>query len=121
MFYYTDYFSTSNVFDRAMDEVYKLNKTIKMTSLDPVLKDDKYYFSLDLPGVKKKDVEVSVEDKSLLVSWVRNNTANSKQISLHYYVSHLDLDSCEAELEDGVLTISFQVSKEKQKKKIVVK
>jgi HSP20 family molecular chaperone IbpA len=105
----------------AIEEMCRLDKTVQTPHIACTKKDDKYYYCLDLPGVKKNDVEVSIEDKSLLVNWVRSNTSHSKQISLYNSVSDLDLDSCEAALEDGVLTISFQVFKEKPKKKIVVK
>jgi HSP20 family molecular chaperone IbpA len=118
MFY--NYFSTDII---TLDEMCRSKNTgLNMqTTLGLKKQDDKWVYCLDLPGVKKKDVDIEIEEKNLLVGWSRNNKTYCNTVSLIGYMSYIDLDSCDAVLEDGVLTVTFNSSKETQKKKIVVK
>ncbi|MGI9348114.1 MAG: Hsp20/alpha crystallin family protein [Gammaproteobacteria bacterium] len=78
---------------------------------------NKYLLSADLPGVKKEDVQVSVEDNVLSISAKFGATDNGKALhqervngscARSFRLSeHLDADSIEAEMKDGVLALSL--------------
>lgn len=71
--------------------------------------------SVDLPGVKKEDVEITPEADGIELKWKRNGKAYS------YFVPLLNpSERSTAKLENGVLTISVPEEKA-SKKKIEVK
>lgn len=94
--------------------------------------DDAYYVDLDLPGVKKEDVKVEINDNVLTVSGKRNVKEEFKNDDYYKVESkygefvrkimlpeNIDVDSIQAELENGVLEIvipKLEKVKEESKK-----
>jgi len=86
-----------------------------------------YHVELDLPGVKKEDINVKVEDKTLVVSGERKMKDEIKEENYYkiessfgsFYRSfttpeHVDLENIHAESTDGVLEIVIpKLEKEK--------
>lgn len=70
---------------------------------------------MDLPGVKKQDLEITLDDDGLTLKWKRHNKDYSYFIPLQN-----PSDKSTATLEDGVLVITSPDVKP-QKKKIEVK
>ncbi len=96
--------------------------------------DSTFHIEVDLPGVKKEDIDIKVEDDVLVVSAVRyyKNELNKDD----YYVcessfgklerrfilpENIDPDTIEAEYKDGRLEIDLQKTKKAQPKSISVK
>ena len=79
--------------------------------------DEGLLFSLDLPGVKPEDLSVKTTGRNLTVEGKNRgkNFSHSYRISRDY-----DLDSAQASLERGVLTIKFTNSMNAETKNIKV-
>lgn len=85
--------------------------------------EDGLQFEMPLPGYKKDDILIDIEDSVLTIGsdGVESNsfaTAFSKSFKLP---DDLDMSTCEAKLEDGILTINFSKKPEEVNKKINVK
>ncbi len=92
-----------------------------------------YLIRADLPGVKEKDLDVSLTGNMLSISGRRED--EHKQEGDHYYTMErsygqftrsfslpdgADAESVRADLKDGILTIELQKKPEVQAKKITI-
>jgi HSP20 family protein len=95
---------------------------------------DAYVFKADLPGIKDKDLEVTVTGNRLNVSGKREEEKEEKSDRYYTYERNYgsfsrsftlpegaELDKLRASLDQGVLTISVSKKPEVQPKKIAVK
>jgi len=94
-----------------------------------------YYIELDLPGVKKEDINIDLNDKVLTVSGERKfkeevkkenyykiETAFGKFERSFSIPEDADIDNIEAKSENGVLEIFIpKIKKETPKKRIEIK
>jgi HSP20 family protein len=98
--------------------------------------DDAYYIEVDLPGVKKEDISINVDDNVLTISGERKIEEERKDEEFYRVESvygkfersftlpeDVDADKIEAEVKDGVLTIRIPKAQvvEKAPKKIEIK
>jgi HSP20 family protein len=94
---------------------------------------DAYIFKADVPGVKESDLEVMVSGNRLTVSGKREDTKEEKGDRYYAYERSygsftraftlpegVDTGSCQADLKDGVLTLTVQKTAQAQAKKIPV-
>ena len=96
--------------------------------------DSSFHVEVDLPGVKKEDVDIKVEDDVLVVSAVRHykNEVNRDD----YYIcessygklerrfalpENIDSESIQATYEDGRLEIDLQKTKKAKPRTIAIK
>jgi HSP20 family protein len=97
-------------------------------------KKDTYTIEIDLPGVKKEDIHVTIEDNYLIVSAERKMKEELKEDDYYlleskygkyyraFYLSDdIDRDSIDAKYEDGRLIITFEKVASKKRKDIAVK
>jgi len=97
-------------------------------------KKDTYTIEVDLPGVDKKDINVSVEGDYLIVTAERKMKKEVKEDDYYlmesrfgkfyraFYLSDdIDRDSINAEYKDGRLTITFEKVEAKKRRDISVK
>ncbi len=95
---------------------------------------DIYKVDIDLPGVEKEDINVTVEGDYLIVTAERKlqkevkredyylmESAFGKYARSIYLPDDIDRDSIEAKYENGRLTITFEKVAEKKKRDIAVK
>jgi HSP20 family protein len=95
--------------------------------------DDAYVIAIDLPGVSRDDLEITVEDGTLKVSGERSmkeeaQTGQFYRIERAYgrffrsfnFGSNVDPDSIEAHFDDGVLTIRAGKAEERKPRRIEV-
>ncbi len=93
-----------------------------------------YHAKVDLPGLKKDDVTVKVEERQLIVSGERKEEKREEKedflsIERHYGSFYRSLplpenavaDAVDAKIDNGVLTIKIPKSKEAKAKVIKVK
>ena len=75
---------------------------------------DSYLLQLDLPGVKKNDIEISHKKQQLHITTKRNlpneplifgNTPKDEQNFTYHLSSDVDIESTTAALTDGILSI----------------
>ncbi|SFV74522.1 Heat shock protein Hsp20 [hydrothermal vent metagenome] len=93
-----------------------------------------FHLEVDLPGVKKEDINIKVEDGILTVSAVRKYKDEVKRDD--YYVSEsvfgrferrfllpdtVDSDKIDAEYKDGQLILTLHKTKKAQPKSIAIK
>lgn len=115
----------TNLFNDAFSGRTKLMKT------DIVEHDDAYLFSIEMPGVDKKDVSLSLEDGYLVIKYeyTEKNDDESKYIkreryfqsaSRSYYVGDIKEKSIKAKLENGILSVYVpKEQKEVENKKCI--
>jgi HSP20 family protein len=105
-----------------------------MPSLDAHEDKDKYTVSLEIPGMKKEDMHVSVHDGVLTVSGERKGETEKKDGTMHrrerYFgkfsrsvslPSAVSADKVNAIYKDGVLTVEIPKAEEAKPKTIEVK
>lgn len=96
-----------------------------------------YHIEVDLPGVKKEDIDVQVEDSILVISGIRETKDEIKKESYYKIESsfgsfsrsfslpeEVDTESIHAESQDGVLEVivpKLESSKVDKVKKIEIK
>jgi HSP20 family protein len=92
--------------------------TAWVPEVDVIEKDDKILVKADVPGIKREDMEVAVEDGALVIKGRREeskevkeeNYRRSEQMAGEFYRSialpeGVDPDAIEATLKDGVLEV----------------
>ena len=93
-----------------------------------------FHIEIDMPGIKKEDIEISVADNILTVSAVRKMQNEVKKDDYYLCESSfgrierkfsipegIDQDKISAELEDGVLVIELQKEEKLKPKSIEIK
>ena len=97
-------------------------------------KGDKSFIEMDIPGFKKEDINVSVDNKYLTITAKREDSHEDKdknyirkersygQFSRSFYIGNVSEDSIDAEFKDGILTVAIpKEPKEEKKKQITIK
>ena len=95
---------------------------------------DTYDIEVDLPGVKKEDIDLKIEDDYLTVNAIRKFKQEVKHEDYYLCESNFGLisrsfvlgdninrDKIDAKYEDGRLYISFEKKQEKKAKNISIK
>ncbi len=83
--------------------------------------DNNFYARIELPGVKKKEIDVKLENGVLTISCNRKSTENEREQSLSFNRSlsipdGIQADKIKATYEDGILTVTLpkvEISKPK--------
>jgi HSP20 family protein len=94
--------------------------------------DDAYLLELELPGIKKKDINIEVEDRRLVISgertekertgWLRRQTRSWGRFRYEVILpDQLDEDHIEATLDDGVLQVRIPKGSTGRRHQIEVK
>ncbi len=94
---------------------------------------DIYSIEVDLPGVKKKDIELKIEDNYIRVSAIRHMKKEVKEDDYYMLSSHfgqisrvfalpegINKDSVKANFEDGRLYITIEKEESKKAKLISI-
>ena len=95
---------------------------------------DGFHVEIDLPGVKKRDIELKVEDDRLIVNAKREMKKEVKREDYYHLESSfghisrvfalpegIDKDKIDAKLEDGRLTITLEKEASRKARSIAVK
>lgn len=94
------------------------SKDGKLLKTDVTETDKDYIIFIDVPGLSKKDVKISLEDKYLTVTATSEREENDAVTFLRserfygtasrtFYVGDVEQKSINAKIEDGVLTITI--------------
>jgi|SRR5690606_112913 len=117
------------------DSVIREYENAEWTPLSDIYEDkDNYVLTIDLPGIKKEDVKISVVDGQLQISGERKQEKESKDGTYHriersygrYFRSFnlpnkIIADKIDAHFKDGQLTITIPKSEEAKPKEISIK
>ena len=110
-------------------------ETIWMPAVNEKEDEKAYYLEVDLPGIKKEDINIEVQDNMLIISGERKfkkeeEDKGYKRVESFFgkferrftLPSDADIDKIEAKTEDGVLHIIIpKVEQKANTKKIAVK
>lgn len=124
-------------FDGIFEDFFRVPSTTTrgwLPSADVVENGDHYLLSLDLPGFKREDLEVSVEDGTLTVRGTRHESERSEDarvVRSERYSGEfarsfrlgdaLDTGGIDAHHENGVLTVRVPKAEEAKPRRIDVK
>jgi HSP20 family protein len=95
---------------------------------------EKYTIDLEVPGVKKEEINISLKNDNLTISWNRareNKEEESKKRKIfersegsfkrNFYVENVDAEKVNAELNDGVLKLILPKKESAKPKEIEIK
>lgn len=102
----------NDVFDLFNDFMFESRELLTDISDDGVLK-----MEMDLPGVKKGDLELTYNDQKIIIDAKRGEKSLKKTVLVH---ESYDLSTAQASLEDGVLTVKVKKKQNDGVGKIVV-
>jgi len=96
--------------------------------------DEKLSIDVDIPGMKKEDINIGIENGALTISGERKNRNEEEGRKFHRVETHygtfersfqlpdnVDEESIEATYADGILQIDIKKKEEKVKKQIEIK
>ncbi|HVU27726.1 MAG TPA: Hsp20/alpha crystallin family protein [Verrucomicrobiae bacterium] len=102
-------------------------------ALDVAEDKDNYTVRVELPGLKREDIDVSLQDGALVISGERNEEKVSEGTEIHqrerFYgkfqrvlslAEPVKADKVKADYKDGVLTVTLPKTEEAKPKKIDV-
>jgi HSP20 family protein len=98
-------------------------------------KDNKIFLKTALPGIKKEDINITIDKNTLTIEGKSEEEKEEKDGKKYYLKNfssysysqrfnlpaHIDVDNVEAEFKDGVLTVQLSKTKEAESKKIEIK
>lgn len=94
--------------------------------------EDKYVVELEVPGVEKDEIKVSLKNDYLTINWNRKKEKKSDAKNARYersegsftrtfYVEGADQEKIEAELKNGVLRLVLPKNENSKAKQITIK
>lgn len=126
------YSTRTNSFDSLLNEVfpYMGKQTVEYMKTDIKKEGDNYVMEIDLPGVIKEDISLSLEKGYLTVIVKANKTTENEYIirervsgeyGRRYYVGNdITEEDVKAAFTNGVLTLTFPIEKKVEKKSIYI-
>ncbi|MEX0769531.1 MAG: Hsp20/alpha crystallin family protein [Balneolaceae bacterium] len=132
----TDFFGSkfSDVLDEFFNEAVSNRKHSFVPRIDVSETEKQYEIDVQLPGMKREDIKVQLEDGRLNISGERKLENETEGKTFHKVESsygsftrvfqlpdNIDQDSVKATYENGILTVSIGKSKDKVQKQISIK
>lgn len=124
----------SDIIDELFNDALSTRQSRFVPGIDVVETENSYEIEFHLPGVKKEEITVSLDNNMLTVSGERKFEKEEKEKRYHRIESrygsfsrslqlpeNVDADSIEAKSENGVLRVTVQKSDEKVSKQIEIK
>ena len=116
-----------------LDRLFNASLTPWTPALDVHEDKDQYTVSLELPGLKREDISVQIEDGDLVISGERKSETVSENTEVHrqerFYgkftrtislAADVKADQVKAAYKDGILTVSLPKAEEAKPKQIDV-
>lgn len=125
----------SEMVDEFFNESLSMGGRMGFAPVVDVIEDDKQYsINVTLPGMKKEDININLEDRTLTISGERKQEKEDKNVKYHLVESRYgkfersftlpesaELDTLAAKYEDGMLRLTVNKSEKKLSKQIKVK
>lgn len=105
-----------------------------LPAMDLVENDNTYVAKVELPGVSKDDVKITLQDNTLTIRGEKKSEKETKEANYHHLErsygafqrsfalpGSVKSDKVEAEYKDGILTITLPKSEESRRKQIDVR
>ena len=108
------------------DDIFGGSAELSQTAADLYEDEHNYYARLELPGVKKKEIDLELENSVLTISGASSEDTDEvkRQFSFQRSISIPDgvvLDRVSAKHEDGILTVSMPKDAAHQPRQITIK
>lgn len=96
-------------------------------------RDNEYYIELETPGVEKNEININFKNDNLVINWSRTREEkkgksdksryerSSGSFQRSFYVEGADFEKIDAELTNGVLTITIPKLEKVKAKQITIK
>jgi len=119
-----NHFLMQDQFDKMFENFFHDNFVTGGSSFNPLVdmveNDENYLITVELPGMSKDDVKMTIKDNMLTISGSKKNRYESEKDSMHRIESShgsfsrsfrlpksIDRENVKAEFESGVLSISM--------------
>lgn len=123
----------SDIMDEFFNEAVSARRNNFTPSIDISETDNQFLISAELPGMKKEDINIDLENSRLTISGERSFKKEEEGKKFHRVETrygsfnrsfqlpdNVDAESIEASYEDGLLNISIDKDEEKVKKQIEI-
>lgn len=123
----------SDIMDEFFNDALSTRRDNFVPSIDISETDDQFHISAQLPGMKKEDIDISLENGRLSISGERSFEKEEEGKKYHRVETefgsfersfqlpdNVDEDSISATYENGLLNITIQKSEEEVTKKIEI-
>lgn len=121
-------------FDNFFDDFESPKKLDKMMKCDIYEEDNNYVIEMDVPGFKKEDINMELDDGYLKISaekksdneekngkkYVRRERHCYSKCERQFYVGNIKDEDIKAKFKDGILKISVPKEEEKKETKKVI-
>jgi len=133
----SDYYPMKSAFDKFFDNFFEddnADENVRSMDIDLVENEKDYQIKADLPGFNKKDVNIAIDNNSLVIEANREEKKEKEEGS--YYrcerysgnykrsialTEKCDVKSINAEFKNGVLTITIPKTEPEPAQKIQIK
>jgi len=120
-------------FDRLRPEWKRDTEEEMSPNVDLMEKDNKYFFTVELPGLDKDDISISIEDNFVTISGKREDKREMDGVD--YYLKEMEFgsfsrtfrlrkrvveDKVDATFKNGLLTVVMPLSEEGKTRRIKV-
>jgi HSP20 family protein len=132
-----DLFPAVSLFDNFLQRFFDediAEENERMMAIDVIENDDNYQVIADLPGIKKDNISISMDDNELVIEAQQDEKREEKKGSYYrcerysgnyrrsiFLSENVDRNNIDAKFEDGVLEIVLPKKEPKPVKKIAVK
>ena len=95
--------------------------------------EEEFTFHAELPGLEKKDVNISVKDNVLTISGEKTQKNKDKKLNFHRIESsygkfqrcfklpqNIKQDKIKAKFENGILTVNVPIAEEAKQREIII-
>lgn len=123
----------SDIMDEFFNDAVNAHRDSFVPNIDISETDDQFQISAELPGIKKEDIAINLENSRLSISGERSFKEEEEGKTFHRVETsygsfnrsfqlpdNVDEDSIEASYKDGFLNISINKSEDKVKKQIEI-
>lgn len=121
-------------FDNFFDDFESPKKLDKMMKCDIYEEDNNYVIEMDVPGFKKEDINMELDDGYLKISAEKKSDSKEKdgkkyvrrerhcysKCERQFYVGNIKDEDIKAKFKDGILKISVPKEEEKKETKKVI-
>lgn len=124
-------FDLSDPFKGLFKTLDSLPRVPNVMNTDVMEKDGNIELIMDLPGVKKEDIEIKLEEGNLIISastsgsksteektdsmnYIRKERHSGKYTRSFYIGEHIDSEDIKAKFENGTLSLTFPKEKPKE-------
>lgn len=116
-----------------LDDIMGIEISFNHLKSDLIENEDNYELTIEMPGIKKEDINITYEDNYLIISAEKKKSIDKSDVEKNYhhkeilygsfsrkfYLENIDSDNIKAKLNNGILNVLIQKSKLENTKKLI--